>query len=236
MSAAINIGLSESERQGVADSFSSLLADTFTLYLKTHNYHWNVEGPLFNTLHLMFEGHYTELATAVDEIAERIRALGVKAPGSYAAFADLASIREATGRVLAEPFAEELAQVNIFEAACAGLVRVPTRTAGRSATHRFERTAVAVVHLPLVRIVQDLVRLLDRLELGLRGIVVRVQVRVVFARQFPIRFLNLILGGVPMDSQSLVKIFGHGAYFTAERTYSSTGTQVSAVEQPGVLK
>ena len=70
------------------------MADSYTLYLKTHNYHWNVKGPLFNTLHLMFEQQYTELATAVDEIAERIRALGEPAPGSYRAYSKLTSIEE----------------------------------------------------------------------------------------------------------------------------------------------
>ena len=104
----LDIGISTENRQWIAEGLSRLLADSYTLYLKTHNYHWNVEGPLFNTLHLMFEGHYTELATAVDEIAERIRALGVKAPGSYAAFADLASIREATGEESAEEMIREL--------------------------------------------------------------------------------------------------------------------------------
>ena len=82
----LNIGINTEDRQRIASGLSKLLADSYTLYLKTHNYHWNVEGPQFNTLHLMFEGHYTELATAVDEIAERIRALGVKAPGSYSEF------------------------------------------------------------------------------------------------------------------------------------------------------
>ena len=104
----LDIGISTENRQWIAEGLSRLLADSYTLYLKTHNYHWNVEGPLFNTLHLMFEGHYTELATAVDEIAERIRALGVKAPGSYAAFADLASIPEATGEESAEEMIREL--------------------------------------------------------------------------------------------------------------------------------
>ena len=83
-----------SETQEVAEQLSRLLADSYTLYLKTHNYHWNVTGPMFNTLHLMFEGQYTELATAVDEIAERIRALGVIAPGSYKDFAELTEIEE----------------------------------------------------------------------------------------------------------------------------------------------
>lgn len=89
-----NIGIKEQDRTAIADGLSKLLADTYTLYLKTHNYHWNVEGPMFNTLHAMFEEHYTEMAEAVDEIAERIRILGVKAPGSYKAFAKLTSIQE----------------------------------------------------------------------------------------------------------------------------------------------
>ena len=81
----INIGMTVDERQAIADKLAALLADSYTLYLKTHNFHWNVTGPQFNTLHEMFETQYTELATAIDEIAERIRALGVRAPGSYAA-------------------------------------------------------------------------------------------------------------------------------------------------------
>lgn len=90
----INIGINPKERAEITAGLSRLLADSYTLYLKTHNYHWNVEGPLFNTLHLMFEQQYTELAQAVDIIAERIRALGEPAPGSYAAFAKLTSIEE----------------------------------------------------------------------------------------------------------------------------------------------
>ena len=93
----IDIGIDEKNRRKIAESLSRLLADTYTLYLKTHNFHWNVRGPLFNTLHLMFEQQYTELATAVDEIAERIRALGFPAPGSYAQFRDLTSITEEPG-------------------------------------------------------------------------------------------------------------------------------------------
>ncbi len=83
----INIGIGEQDRAAIAEGLSRLLADTYTLYLKTHNFHWNVTGPMFNTLHLMFEGQYTELAVAVDDIAERIRALGFPAPGTYAAYA-----------------------------------------------------------------------------------------------------------------------------------------------------
>ncbi len=104
----LDIGINVEDRQKIADGLSQLLADSYTLYLKTHNYHWNVEGPLFNTLHLMFEQHYTELATAVDEIAERIRALGVKAPGSYSAFAKLTSIEEANGDETAEEMIRQL--------------------------------------------------------------------------------------------------------------------------------
>lgn len=93
----IDIGISESDRNAVAEGLKRLLADTYTLYLQTHNFHWNVSGPQFRTLHLMFEEHYTELATAVDDIAERIRTLGVVAPGTYKAFADLSSITEVEG-------------------------------------------------------------------------------------------------------------------------------------------
>ena len=92
---AINIGISEKDRSAIAAGLSKLLADTYTLYLTTHNFHWNVTGPMFNTLHTMFMAQYTELWTAVDPIAERIRSLGHPAPGSYAAFGRLASIPDA---------------------------------------------------------------------------------------------------------------------------------------------
>lgn len=104
----LNIGISKENREDIAAGLGRLLADSYTLYLKTQNYHWNVEGPQFNTLHLMFETHYTELATAVDEIAERIRALGVKAPASYSAFQRLATVREASGDESAEEMIREL--------------------------------------------------------------------------------------------------------------------------------
>ncbi len=97
MSVQINNGMSEAERVAITDGLCGLLADSYTLYLKTHNFHWNVKGPMFNSLHAMFEVHYTELALAVDEIAERIRALGMPAPGSYAAFAKLTGLKEAAG-------------------------------------------------------------------------------------------------------------------------------------------
>jgi starvation-inducible DNA-binding protein len=92
---AINIGISEKDRGAIAGGLSRLLADTYTLYLTTHNFHWNVTGPMFNTLHTMFMTQYTELWTAVDPIAERIRSLGYPAPGSYAQYGALASIKDA---------------------------------------------------------------------------------------------------------------------------------------------
>ncbi len=92
---SIDIGIDEAHRSQIAEGLSRVLADSYTLYLKSHNYHWNVEGPMFSTLHAMFEEHYTELATAVDEIAERIRSLGAYAPGSYTAFMRLSSVPEA---------------------------------------------------------------------------------------------------------------------------------------------
>ncbi len=108
MSMEINIGINEQDRQEITKGLSKLLADSYTLYLKTHNYHWNVTGPQFNTLHQMFEGQYTELALAVDEIAERIRALGEPAPGSYKAFSALTSIEEEDGVPGAEEMVREL--------------------------------------------------------------------------------------------------------------------------------
>jgi starvation-inducible DNA-binding protein len=100
----INLGIDEATRKEIAAGLSRLLADTYTLYLKTHNFHWNVTGPMFSTLHLMFETQYTELALAVDLIAERIRSLGVPAPGTYSEYAKLSSISETAG----VPKAEEM--------------------------------------------------------------------------------------------------------------------------------
>jgi starvation-inducible DNA-binding protein len=100
----IDLGIEEQERQQIAEGLSRLLADTYTLYLKTHNFHWNVTGPMFQTLHLMFETQYNELALAVDLIAERIRALGFPAPGTYSDYAKLSSIKETPG----VPKAEEM--------------------------------------------------------------------------------------------------------------------------------
>jgi starvation-inducible DNA-binding protein len=93
----VDIGIEENARKEIAEGLSRLLADTYTLYLKTHNFHWNVTGPMFQTLHLMFETQYNELALAVDLIAERIRALGFPAPGTYSEFAELSSIKDAPG-------------------------------------------------------------------------------------------------------------------------------------------
>jgi starvation-inducible DNA-binding protein len=98
----IDIGIEETKRREIAAGLARVLADSYTLYLKTHNFHWNVTGPMFQTLHLMFETHYNELALAVDLIAERIRALGVAAPGTYKQFAELSAIKEDEGVPKAE--------------------------------------------------------------------------------------------------------------------------------------
>src|SRR5690606_21804181 len=107
---AIDIGISEEDRKSIVDGLSRLLSDTYVLYLKTHNFHWNVTGPSFRTLHLMFEEQYNELALAVDSIAERIRALGFPAPGSYAFYARHSSIKEEEGVPPAEEMIRQLVQ------------------------------------------------------------------------------------------------------------------------------
>ena len=94
---AIDIGIAKKDRETVAKSLSKMLADTYSLYLKTHSFHWNVTGPQFNSLHAMFEEQYNALWTAADEVAERIRTLDVFAPGSYSQFGKLTSIKEETG-------------------------------------------------------------------------------------------------------------------------------------------
>ena len=104
----IQIGLSETDRKEIADSLSHLLADSYTLYIKTHNYHWNVTGPQFQQLHDAFEQHYIELSKAVDDIAERIRSLGHYAPGSYKAFSELTEIEEEEGHPNAETMVRNL--------------------------------------------------------------------------------------------------------------------------------
>lgn len=106
----INIGISEQERVEIAESLKFLLADSYTLYLQTHNFHWNVTGAQFRELHLMFEEHYNELALAVDEIAERIRTLDIPAPGTYKAFVELSSIDEVEGVPTAPEMVDILTQ------------------------------------------------------------------------------------------------------------------------------
>ena len=106
----IDIGIDEADRKAIAGGLSRMLADSYTLYLKTHSFHWNVTGPLFNTLHLMFEQQYSELALAVDTIAERIRALGLPAPGSYQQFSALTRITEEPGQPAAEEMIRQLAR------------------------------------------------------------------------------------------------------------------------------
>ena len=104
----IDNGISEKDRKAIVSGLNHLLADTYTLYLMTHNFHWNVKGPMFNSLHLMFETQYTELALAVDLIAERIRALGAPAPGTYGEFVQLSSIKEVKGQPKAEEMIKHL--------------------------------------------------------------------------------------------------------------------------------
>jgi starvation-inducible DNA-binding protein len=106
----IDIGIEASKREEIATNLARVLADTYTLYLKTHNFHWNVTGPMFQTLHLMFETQYTELALAVDLVAERIRALGFPAPGTYRQFAALSSIKEEDGIPKAEDMLRRLVE------------------------------------------------------------------------------------------------------------------------------
>ena len=109
MSIAIDIGISAKDRKKIAEGLSRMLADTFSLYLKTHQFHWNVTGPMFQTLHVMFMDQYNELWLATDPIAERIRALGFPAPGSYTEFSKLTSIKETVG----VPKAEEMIKLLI---------------------------------------------------------------------------------------------------------------------------
>jgi starvation-inducible DNA-binding protein len=112
----MDTGIKEKDRKIIAKGLSHLLADTYSLYLKTHYFHWNVTGPMFNTLHLMFEVQYTELALAVDLVAERIRSLDVYAPGTYSQFAKLTSIKESDGVPKANDMIAEL--VAGHEAVC----------------------------------------------------------------------------------------------------------------------
>ena len=108
----IDTGISTKDRTKIAEGLAHLLADNYTLYLKTHNFHWNVTGPMFNTLHLMFETQYNELWLANDLIAERIRSLGIPSPGTYAEFVKLASIKETPGQPKAEEMVRLLVEGN----------------------------------------------------------------------------------------------------------------------------
>jgi len=108
---AIDIGIGAGDRKKIAEGLARFLADSFTLYLKTHNFHWNVTGPMFNALHVMFEGQYTEQWTALDDIAERTRALGFNAPGSYAEFIRLTSLPEEPGLTEAADWREMVRQL-----------------------------------------------------------------------------------------------------------------------------
>lgn len=125
---------SKEESGPVVDALAHLLADSYTLYLKTHNFHWNVTGPMFQTLHLLFETQYTELALAVDEIAERIRALGHPAPGSYAEFGKLTRISEAQGVPPATEMIESLVHAQTILVESARRVLAASETAGDDGT------------------------------------------------------------------------------------------------------
>jgi len=130
----VEIGIDPKNREAIAQGLSQLLADTYTLYLKTHNYHWNVTGPMFQTLHLMFEQQYTELSAAADLIAERIRALGFPAPGSYAAYSRLTSIKEEEGVPSATDMIRKLLEGQETVARTARAVFKPAESANDQAT------------------------------------------------------------------------------------------------------
>jgi len=122
------------QEKQVIDALSSLLADSYTLYLKTHNYHWNVSGPMFTTLHTLFETQYTELALAVDEIAERIRSIGAPAPGSYAQFSELTKLKEAVGVPPAIEMVEQLVHDQVLLTQAARKVVAASERAGDQAS------------------------------------------------------------------------------------------------------
>ena len=124
----IDIGIANADRRKIADGLSHFLADSYTLYLKTHNFHWNITGPMFNSLHVMFEGQYTEEWTALDAVAERIRALGYRAPGSYAEFAKLSSVED-TGPVQDTDWREMVRQLVVGNEAVCRTARKVLKTA-----------------------------------------------------------------------------------------------------------
>lgn len=126
--------MTQPQREQVVQALEGLLASSYTLYLKTHNYHWNVTGPMFTTLHNLFEQEYTELALAVDEIAERIRSLGAPAPGTYAAFQALSSVKDAEGVPVATDMVRDLVEDQERITAAARKVRVAAGEAGDDAS------------------------------------------------------------------------------------------------------
>lgn len=126
---AIDIGIGDRDRKNIAEGLAAYLADAYTLYLKTHNFHWNVTGPMFNALHVMFETQYTEQWTALDEVAERIRALGFNAPGSYAEFTRLTSIPEEPGLSDAADWREMVRQLVVGNEAVCRTARKVLKTA-----------------------------------------------------------------------------------------------------------
>ena len=128
----IDIGISAGDRRKIADGLSHFLSDAFTLYLKTHNFHWNITGPMFNSLHVMFEGQYTEQWNALDEIAERTRALGFNAPGSYAEFIKLSSIPEEPGLADAADWREMVRQLVVGNEAVCRTARKVLATADKA--------------------------------------------------------------------------------------------------------
>lgn len=129
---AIDIGIGAGDRKKISQGLSAFLADSFTLYLKTHNFHWNVTGPMFNSLHNMFEMQYTEQWAALDDIAERIRALGFNAPGSYAEFIQLSSIKEEAGLKDAADWQEMVRQITVGNEAVCRTARSVLKTADKA--------------------------------------------------------------------------------------------------------
>lgn len=130
----VNIGIDKEQREEIAKGLKKILADSYVLYLKTHNYHWNVTGELFHQLHEQFEQQYTELAEAIDEIAERIRALGFRAPGTFAEFSELTSIKEDTTKPKALEMVRQLAEGNEIVLKTARKALEPCEEAGDEAT------------------------------------------------------------------------------------------------------
>jgi starvation-inducible DNA-binding protein len=134
MAKGISVPKATKQEKQVIEALSNLLADSYTLYLKTHNFHWNVSGPMFTTLHTLFETQYTELALAVDEIAERIRSIGAPAPGSYAQFSELTKLKEAVGVPPAIEMVEQLVHDQVLLTQAARKVVAASERAGDQAS------------------------------------------------------------------------------------------------------